>query len=159
MFTIFIPKENVKRINKLVRMIKNINVETIFNDKDRDQLALRINTTLQENINNRLDVDRRPMKELSPKTYNRKRPPRGGPSAIPLKDTGFLYGGMEYEVKNGVIILRNNTPYVLFHQDGTDDIPQRKIYPDQKDLPDYLQKIIDDFLNKRIAKNLEDFIK
>lgn len=158
MFTIFIPKDNVKKINRISRLFNKISNKNIFTNKDRDELGLRINTTLQENINSKMDVFRKPMTPLSPKTYNRKKPPRGGPSAIPLKDTGFLYGGMEYEVKNGVIILRNNTPYVLYHQEGTEDIPQRQIYP-EKTLPPYLQDLINNFMDKRVAKNIEDFFK
>lgn len=158
-YTIIIPKDALRNIRGITKLMKGINQDTIFNLKDKKELALRINTHLKDNIDNKVDVFGRPMTPLSPKTYNRKKPPRGGPSAIPLKDTGIMYEAMKFEVKDNIIKLINNTPYVIYHQEGTEDIPQRQIYPENGILSKKLQELLDKFVENRVQSNISKLIK
>lgn len=151
-----IGQASIKNIRDMANKLSNVTAEKLFNDQDKDALGLRINTKLKTNIDGKLDVYGKAMTPLKPSTYNRKNPNRGGPDATPLKFRSFLYGGMEYKVEDGNIILFNNTPYVLYHQEGTGKIPQRQIYPEQNELPNYLQKIIDNFIQARITVNMKE---
>lgn len=60
-----------------------------------------------------------PWQPLKPATYNRKRPPRGGASARPLRDTGRLMNSIAVgRVTNQSAIVGTNLIYSAIHNFG-----------------------------------------
>lgn len=121
----------------------------IQEDKFMKSLALSINAHFVSNVSKGLDAYRNPFQPLSEKTKNRAG--RGGDSAIPLNDKGFLLGGLQTEIDGDTIRFYNDMEYALYHQNG-DDLPERLIYPEY--ITDYMEEEINKAIDYQVDKLL-----
>lgn len=126
-------------INKLLDDIEKINkfnkglITLGDREETKKEVAILIQQQIMKNLTDSVDADFVPFKPLSEKTKNRKHPPRGGESAKPLLDKGFLLGGFSFELVPNGIVFSNSQFYAIYHQNGTEFIPQRKIFPEKLD--------------------------
>lgn len=152
MYNIIIPKSSIKNVKGVITVMNKINSNSLLKVKDKKDLAKSLNNKLIDNLNKRKDVHGQPFIPLSLKTA------RGLANMPPLIDTGFLKKNIRYKVEGNIIRLYNETPYLTYHQYGTDKIPVRQIYP-EGDLPSPIQALLDEFVITRVTSNLEKILK
>lgn len=145
--------------DELFKQIEDINKfnKGLITIGDREEtkrdVAILLQQLFMQNLTSSLDADFKPFTPLSEKTKNRKSPPRGGDSAKPLLDKGFLLGGFSFETISNGIIFSNSQDYAVYHQNGTEFIPQRKIFPDKLD-GKYM-----DIILEILTEDIEEYLK
>lgn len=122
-------------------------------EETKREVAILIQQQIMKNLTDSVDADFKPFTPLSEKTKNRKSPPRGGDSAKPLLDKGFLLGGFSFETTKDGIIFSNSQSYAVYHQEGTEFIPQRKIFPTTLDQAYY------DIILAVFTDSIEEYLK
>lgn len=80
--------------------------------------------------------------ELTQEGFERAQDPYGAQWAPlrrrqgqPLRDTGRLYASLNTSASGTSFSLGSNVAYASFHQDGTQRIPRRPFFPDDRGLP------------------------
>lgn len=118
--------EAIDRANKINKALEDIATD----DQSKLEIGVLFQQQFMTNMTNSVDANLVPFAPLSERTKNRKNPQRGGSSAKPLLDRGFLLGGFSFKVQADGILFENSQDYAEFHQKGSGKTPRRTIFPD-----------------------------
>lgn len=73
-------------------------------------------------------------------------------SAVMLQDTGVLRHSFLPFIRKGVAGIGSDLPYSQPHEEGTEDLPQRRMLPRNEDVEVDVQHILDNFVKVSIRR-------